>query len=1106
MQGDFSRDTFRPERGYRSVRLQQGRVSVDADWNEQADLQEHRERTALTDVIGPSGTPEPGGFGVTVAGDGSVRVGAGHYYVEGILVENAEERTLPDQPFLPGVPLPNAPGLYHAYLDVQERLRTYLHDPLLREVALDGPDTAARKQAVWQVRLERSGDVGDPLTCASFASGWLPAGAASTGRLRARAETPPPDANECLVPPGAGYRRQENQFYRVEIHTPGAPGVATFKWSRENGSVLARLTGIDGDVLSIDPPGRDEVVGWAPGNWVELSDDGRALRGEPGVLVKLGPVEGDRLKVADWGAGGPLTMASFGEAPTVRRWDSEGALPVTAAGAYLPLEGGVEIEFDPDPAHAAYVTGDYWSFPARTATGQVEWPLDSAGDPLFLGRRGVTHAYASLALLQFDGATWTLLSDCRNIFPPLTGLLTLLHAGGDGQESLPGEPLRRSLRVAAFRGRYPVPNVRILFTAAGAGRVADTLANVPAGGNSFEAVTGADGLAECFWQLENDLSQPVQTLEARLLDAGGTPQPAAIYFVGSLSLAREVFYESDPACANLSGLTTVQDALTRLSHIASLHPRSGDGQHLRPGEAGAPLQAVASTACGPLAGAVVRFTVTAGAGTLLGNPGPVDVTTGPDGLATVDWQPDSATPNQTVEATLVSGFTAATPPLTAQFATTLDLGGGGGVGCSVTVGKGGQFATLAEAIEALLRPGAAPDVALCLLPGDHPVEEGLDLSAPDDQRWHLKIEGAGRGSRILLRNKPIVAQRLASLALRHLDLRAEDVERPLQVTEVEEFTLEDCHLEQVSLPTVLLTVEKARRVYFHTSTLASYFPVLRRLLEGIDRLAIGRLLELEADPVRRLHLLAVRLFEVDQQVASDAVSRIAEFGLGQPGITDLARREYRALTERVQREIIAARPEASREERLRAVISGVQFLSRILLADALALADARSEVSLDQCQLQGRVYLYGLKLQGISVDQFREQGRRVVAGGLELGPFQGELRAQSCRITEIRIDESAFNLLQNNERWTNLYRACHLAENEFTGGGVNQLLGGHVVLDANRFPFATQGEPAVLSLCQTATLMGNFGPSKASLMTAVPGGLTSGQVQQAANHLTVVNP
>lgn len=1106
MHGDFSRDTFRPERRYRSVRLQQGRVSVDADWNEQADIRDYLERTALTDVIGQSGTPEPGGFGITIAGDGSVRVGAGHFYVQGILVENGAERTLPNQPFLPGVPLPTAPGIYYAYLDVHQRLRTHLHDALLREVALDGPDTAARKQVVWQVRLERSGNVGDPLTCANFESGWLPTGATSTGRIRARAETPPPDANECLVPPGAGYRRQENQFYRVEIHTPGASGVATFKWSRENGSVLARLTGIDGDVLSIDPPGRDDVLGWAPGNWVELSDDGRALRGEPGVLVKLGPVDGDRLTVADWGSGGALTMASFGEAPTVRRWDSEGALPLTAAGAFIPLEGGVEIEFDPDPANGAYVTGDYWSFPARTATGAVEWPLDGIGNPVFVGRHGTTHGYASLALLQFDGTTWTLLSDCRNIFPPLTGLITLLHAGGDGQESLPGEPLRRSLRVAAFRGRFPVANIRILFTAAGAGRVADAAANLAAAGSTFETVTNADGLAECFWQLENDLTQPVQTLEARLLDSGGTPQPAAIFFVGNLSLASGVFYETDPGCANLAGLTTVQDAVSRITHIASLYPRSGDGQHLTPGSPAAPLVAVVSSPCGPVANAIVRFTVTAGAGTLAGGPGPVDITTDADGLATVAWQPDTATPNQTVDATLVSGFEAAAPPLTAQFATSLNLNDGGGVACSATVGPNGQFATLAKAFDALFRSDAAPDIAICLLAGDHVLDEGLELVQPDNQRWHVEISGSGRGTRILQRNKPIIVRGLGSFALRHLDLRAEEVERPLQVSQVDEFTLEDCQVEQSSLQTVLVTVEEARRIHFHDTRLASHFPVLGRLFEGIDRLEIKRILELEVDPAKRLQLLAARLFDIDKQVAADAVNRVAEFGLGQSNLDDQIRQEYKNLATRTQREIISAQPQQNREERQRAINVAIAFLTRLLFSDALAIGDARADTTLEHCTLLGRVYLYGVKASGLDVEQFRQFARRLMDGGMELGPFLGEFRAVSCRVVHLRLDQAVLQLIENERNWRNLYRTIHLDGNEFLGGSTHLMLSSHITLDANRLAAATPGELAILGICESGTVTGNSGPNKAIIAMGVRGGLTSGSVLFVANHLQVLNP
>ncbi|HMQ56354.1 MAG TPA: DUF6519 domain-containing protein, partial [Anaerolineae bacterium] len=34
MKGDFTRSTFRSEHHYSSVRMQQGRVQLDSDWNE----------------------------------------------------------------------------------------------------------------------------------------------------------------------------------------------------------------------------------------------------------------------------------------------------------------------------------------------------------------------------------------------------------------------------------------------------------------------------------------------------------------------------------------------------------------------------------------------------------------------------------------------------------------------------------------------------------------------------------------------------------------------------------------------------------------------------------------------------------------------------------------------------------------------------------------------------------------------------------------------------------------------------------------------------------------------------------------------------------------
>ena len=58
MKGDISRSTYRAANHYSSVRLQQGRVLLDAEWNEHADIGHHVDRTTTVDVVGPTGAPK----------------------------------------------------------------------------------------------------------------------------------------------------------------------------------------------------------------------------------------------------------------------------------------------------------------------------------------------------------------------------------------------------------------------------------------------------------------------------------------------------------------------------------------------------------------------------------------------------------------------------------------------------------------------------------------------------------------------------------------------------------------------------------------------------------------------------------------------------------------------------------------------------------------------------------------------------------------------------------------------------------------------------------------------------------------------------------------
>ena len=94
MSGDFSRDTFRPGGDRTFVRMQQGRLLTDADWNEQGDILNESVRETTADVIGQSGFPEDEpGFALVAAGAGNgIAIMPGEAYVDGIRVANPARR------------------------------------------------------------------------------------------------------------------------------------------------------------------------------------------------------------------------------------------------------------------------------------------------------------------------------------------------------------------------------------------------------------------------------------------------------------------------------------------------------------------------------------------------------------------------------------------------------------------------------------------------------------------------------------------------------------------------------------------------------------------------------------------------------------------------------------------------------------------------------------------------------------------------------------------------------------------------------------------------------------------------------------------------------
>ena len=226
-----------------------------------------------------------------------------------------------------------------------------------------------------------------------------------------------------------------NPLYRTEIHRGGAASTATFKWSRDNGSIAARWLGSEGDVLIVSP-GR----GFRAGDWVELSHEELELAGQPGELVRLTKVEGDRLTTES-----PPAMLWDAElrGACVRRWDQHGhddlvlrgcAAPVTESSAIEPqwidIGDGLQSRFEPG---GTYRTGDYWTIKASAATGSIEWPAEASGRPQALPPQGVQHYYAPLGILSIVDEQATVES-CRRCLALQTVDCPPAPAPGEGDQ------------------------------------------------------------------------------------------------------------------------------------------------------------------------------------------------------------------------------------------------------------------------------------------------------------------------------------------------------------------------------------------------------------------------------------------------------------------------------------------------------------------------------------------------------------------------------------------------------------------------------------------------------------------------------------------------
>jgi hypothetical protein len=593
---DCSRFTFDPWNDFLGVVMQEGRPQLDSEWNEWLAELARRIHAGTLDTVGRAGYPAttPNAFVIkTPPKTNHFTIGPGRMYVDGLLAENhgptkdgqpttkaqwdpalAELSGAPQIPspvetdvdytqqrYLPGATLPLVNGPFLVYLDVWQRAVTYLESPDIVEKAL-GIDTTGRLQTVWQVKLLDVSNVAGGVTCSTPDKNipeWMNLISRSGGRLTTNVIQSTPSGPCCLTT-STGYTGMENQLYRVEIHQPGAPisnatgpvplplkepGTATLKWSRDNASVATAVIAIAAVTVcstassrfTVQNTGKDNVLRFSSGDWVEITDDWLELGGQPGELRLVSGVD-DAAKTVT--VSPPVTSSKFpvdanGQTDTNRhtrltRWDqkgkvfqsdgttvwidlsdpnSTGDIPVPPAGTILILENGITVTFNADPSGGPFVSGDFWCFAARTADGKID--LLTSAPPL-----GIHHHYARLSIVTL-GADAT---DCRHMFPPLTKLTQLHYVSGDGQEAPPGTQLPQPLQAGVANGSFPVAGASVQFKVVSGNGTLTQQADSTSGA-TVTVPTGPDGVASCTWQV--DTVNPSQRVEATLVTGEALP-------------------------------------------------------------------------------------------------------------------------------------------------------------------------------------------------------------------------------------------------------------------------------------------------------------------------------------------------------------------------------------------------------------------------------------------------------------------------------------------------------------------------------------------------------------------------------------------------------
>lgn len=388
MKTQISANSHQPEKHYTGVYMQQGRMILDADWNEQIDIHKQLVQDNCQSLIG-SGIPKQGGITISQSGN----ISAGEFFVDGVKVTLPQAIKYDAQPFYPLAPEIKAEMVGVLFADVWEQEITSIQDSAIRDLGLQGADTCSRTRQVVQFKWLESQDNKFIL--------------------------PPKGDSKCTI----SIRNViDNGLFRIELHSFNEESKeVVFKWSMENGAEQYRIGDIPPDFKqenyvfeSFDDD--DELLrGWHPNavNQVVLSKDIASPRNNDSSQAS------GKTYVRRWDDYIQLNI----ETGVVIAGDDRNGFSEDVSGNelartynYKAENRHITLQLDNLKVEITLgenlFSGDYWQVPVRIANGELDQILIEKQIPL-----GVEHKYLPLA--KIDGKKFEIFKKKQFSFPSL---------------------------------------------------------------------------------------------------------------------------------------------------------------------------------------------------------------------------------------------------------------------------------------------------------------------------------------------------------------------------------------------------------------------------------------------------------------------------------------------------------------------------------------------------------------------------------------------------------------------------------------------------------------------------------------------------------------